>query len=79
MSDKTSQCHTCGNKLSLCTGHFGYIKLEFPVFHIGFFKALYDVLQCICKNCGRVLLSEMDRERFLKQVLNKTVDSVSSF
>ena len=30
-------------------GHFGYISLELPVFHIGFFKAIMECLQRICK------------------------------
>jgi DNA-directed RNA polymerase III subunit RPC1 len=33
-----SICETCNLKLADCAGHFGYIKLELPVFHIGYFK-----------------------------------------
>lgn len=32
-----------------CVGHFGYIKLVLPVFHIGFFKHVIGILQIICK------------------------------
>lgn len=32
-----------------CAGHYGYIKLVLPVFHIGYFKAIVSILQEICK------------------------------
>ena len=76
VSDKVSECQTCGKRLADCTGHFGYIKLELPVFHIGFFKAILDILQCICKSCSRVLLGEDDRRKYLRMITNKTIDSV---
>ena len=31
-------CKTCGEKLQVCSGHFGYIRLELPVYHAGFFS-----------------------------------------
>ena len=57
-SDKKGECVTCKGKLTDCAGHYGYIKLELPVFHIGYFKSVLTLLQCICKRCGRVLLPE---------------------
>ena len=44
-SDKKGECATCHGKLADCAGHFGYIKLELPVFHIGYFKATVSILQ----------------------------------
>lgn len=32
-----------------CVGHFGYIDLELPVFHVGYFRTTIQVLQMICK------------------------------
>ena len=32
-----------------CEGHFGHISLELPVFHIGYLKSIYNILQKICK------------------------------
>ena len=49
ISDKNSVCETCGQKLSECIGHYGHIKLELPTFHIGFFKAIIQILQNVCK------------------------------
>ena len=49
ISSKTEKCDTCGENTSVCSGHFGYIKLELPVFHIGYFKTTLFILQVICK------------------------------
>ena len=37
-SQKDQKCTTCGEGLSDCIGHFGYITLELPVFHVGYFR-----------------------------------------
>jgi DNA-directed RNA polymerase III subunit RPC1 len=49
ISAKADACGTCGRNLSECPGHWGYIQLELPVFHIGFLKATITLLQNICK------------------------------
>jgi DNA-directed RNA polymerase III subunit RPC1 len=49
ISDKGSLCATCNNKMKECVGHYGYIRLVLPVFHIGFLKHVISILQCICK------------------------------
>lgn len=56
-----SVCETCGEKLADCAGHFGYIKLELPVFHIGYFKNTLQILQSMCKSCARLLLPDEER------------------
>ena len=66
VSNKRSICETCGQALADCTGHFGYIRLELPVFHIGYFKNTVQILQCICKSCSHVLLTEDERRAFLR-------------
>lgn len=58
ISSKNGTCLTCKKKLVDCIGHFGYIKLYYPVFHIGFFKACISILQKICKSCGSLLIEE---------------------
>ena len=50
----------------MCPGHFGYVNLDLPVFHVGYFKHVVNVLQSICKECGRLLLGEDDRTRYAK-------------
>ncbi|CAM9817787.1 unnamed protein product [Ectocarpus sp. 12 AP-2014] len=51
VSDKTAVCETCSKPLVDCAGHYGHIKLELPVFHIGYFKHTLTMLQvCAAKN-----------------------------
>ena len=65
-SDKSAACETCGSKLADCPGHFAYIKLELPVFHIGYFKQLLTLLNMICKSCSRILMDNNEREACLR-------------
>ena len=48
-SQKDSSCETCGKQLADCIGHYGYIDLELPVFHVGYFRSTIMILQNICK------------------------------
>ena len=68
------ECATCRGNMVDCAGHFGYIKLELPVFHIGYFKNIISVLQCVCKNCSRILLNEDDQDMFLKRYRNPRLE-----
>lgn len=74
VSDKVSTCATCKRKLVDCAGHYGYIRLALPVFHIGFLRHTLHILQCVCKTCSRVMLSEHDRQVHLKQMRNPHTD-----
>lgn len=66
----TINCATCGKSLNECIGHFGYIDLELPVFHAGYFRAIIGILQSICKGCSRLMLTEAERKTFLTRVLS---------
>lgn len=48
-SDKSASCETCGQRMADCVGHYAYIRLVLPVFHIGYFKMVITILQDICK------------------------------
>ena len=76
VSDKVSSCATCKRKLVDCAGHFGYIKLALPVFHIGFFRHTLNLLQCICKSCSRVVLTDSERQRHLNRMRNPKTDAL---
>ncbi|KAJ2614748.1 DNA-directed RNA polymerase II core subunit rpo21 [Coemansia sp. RSA 1365] len=52
--DRNVKCHTCGESMSECPGHFGYIDLAKPVYHIGFINKVKKVLECVCWNCGKL-------------------------
>jgi len=74
VSDKVSTCATCKRKLVDCAGHFGYIHLALPVFHIGYLRHTLHLLQCICKKCSRVLLGDHERQIFLARMRNPRTD-----
>ena len=46
----------------------GYIRLELPVFHVGYVKHLVGILQCVCKSCARVMVPEDERRHFLRRL-----------
>ncbi|XP_006653556.2 DNA-directed RNA polymerase III subunit 1 [Oryza brachyantha] len=73
-ANKLGECSTCHGSFAECPGHFGYLKLALPVFNVGFFNCILDVLKCICKGCSRVLLVEKDRLEFLKKMRNPKAD-----
>jgi DNA-directed RNA polymerase III subunit RPC1 len=74
VSDKVSTCATCKLKLVDCAGHFGYIRLALPVFHIGYLRHTLHILQCICKTCSRILLSDTERLTFLARMRHPRTD-----
>jgi len=73
MSVKDALCSTCGKGLNDCVGHFGYIDLQLPVYHVGYFKAVVTVLQSICKSCSSVLLNEKMRKVFRGRLKNPNI------
>lgn len=69
-NSKDTPCQTCGKNLNDCVGHFGYIDLELPVFHVGYFRSIICILQCICKRCSNVLLSDDEKDTFRTRLSN---------
>ncbi|KAH8810736.1 hypothetical protein F5884DRAFT_842772 [Xylogone sp. PMI_703] len=69
-------CETCGEKLVQCSGHFGYVRLALPAFHIGYLRLVIMILQNICKDCARVLLTEEERRNFLKDLRRPNIDNL---
>ncbi|KAL0272113.1 UNVERIFIED_CONTAM: hypothetical protein PYX00_005208 [Menopon gallinae] len=67
---KDATCATCNKGLADCIGHFGYIDLELPVFHIGYFHSVITILQTICKTCSHVLLPEELKKGYRLKLLN---------
>lgn len=49
-----------------------YIDLPLPVFHIGFFRCVINILQSICKNptCARILLTDEKAATFRAKLRN---------
>ncbi|XP_064623865.1 DNA-directed RNA polymerase III subunit RPC1-like [Lineus longissimus] len=65
-SEKDNLCETCGKNLAECTGHYGYLDLGLPVFHIGYFRTIINILQKICKTCSHILLPADQRRGFME-------------
>lgn len=76
-SEKGQTCETCGSNMTDCPGHFGNLKLALPVFHIGYFKHTVAILQVVCKECSRVLLSQEDYSKMLKRVRTNSEPSTN--
>ncbi|XP_060520188.1 DNA-directed RNA polymerase III subunit RPC1 [Cylas formicarius] len=69
-NSKDSPCQTCGQKINECVGHFGYIDLELPVYHVGYFRSIINLLQTICKKCARVLLEDSEKDVYRHRLSN---------
>ncbi|GAB4843614.1 DNA-directed RNA polymerase III subunit 1 [Ancistrocladus abbreviatus] len=52
-------CMTCQGNVADCPGHFGCFTLELPVYNVGYFGVILDILKCICKNAWDVLQFEV--------------------
>lgn len=48
-NEKGKACSTCGKEAAECVGHYGYIRLALPVFHIGYFRPTINMLSSVCK------------------------------
>ena len=72
VSTKSDICQTWKSNYVDCPGHYGYIKLELPVYHIGFFKHIITILQWIWKGCSRFLLSDKERKIILDKKIKIT-------
>ncbi|KAI4858889.1 beta and beta-prime subunits of DNA dependent RNA-polymerase [Hypoxylon rubiginosum] len=76
ISSKTGTCSTCGLRLQDCVGHWGHVRLPLPAFHVGYIKFTVTILQDICKDCSRVLLTESDRRMYLKELRRPFIDNM---
>ncbi|OXU26333.1 hypothetical protein TSAR_003123 [Trichomalopsis sarcophagae] len=72
-----NKCGTCNKPLNECIGHFGYLDLELPVFHVGYFRSTIGILQSICKKCSQVMLNPKDKKMYLDRVLNPNLSYLS--
>ena len=76
VASKSAQCKSCEKRLQDCNGHFGHFKLVLPVYHVGYFKKVIQILQSVCKDCSCILLSEVDRRKFLGAIRKYQGDSL---
>ncbi|GMM34106.1 DNA-directed RNA polymerase III core subunit [Saccharomycopsis crataegensis] len=76
VSSKGAICQTCKGSLATCQGHFGHVRLALPVFHVGYFKQIINILKSICKSCSKILLTEDDKISFLKELRKPHTDNL---
>lgn len=48
-ANKGCKCATCHANFGDCPGHYGYLSLALPVFNVGYFTTILEILKCICK------------------------------
>ncbi len=74
--DPGIRCRTCGGRLKECLGHPGSIELARPVLHVKYIPLIEMFLRCFCSNCGKLLLSESDIEKYkIAQRIKKSKDA----
>ncbi len=54
-TDHAWNCHTCGNRKTICPGHHGSIDLKYPVKSPMFTDELLKWLRVICYHCGQLV------------------------
>jgi len=64
------RCKTCGLRVGKdkCPGHFGHIDLAMPVIHVGLVKSIRDCLRATCRGCGRILLTEKQKDEYTQEL-----------
>jgi len=74
--DPGVRCRTCGGRVKECLGHPGSIDMAKPIVHIKFVPVIELGLRCFCQNCGKLMLSEKDLEKYsLSERAKKAKDS----
>lgn len=53
VSSARNQCETCKQN-NECPGHFGFIQLKKPIYHINFINTVKQILLCVCHKCGEL-------------------------
>lgn len=73
ITDNHLECYTCGLGTNYCVGHFGHMKLEEKVYHMGYLDTVVKILNCICVRCSKLLVykNELDIIDILKNKKGK--------
>ncbi|KAE8191428.1 hypothetical protein CF336_g4873, partial [Tilletia laevis] len=69
--DRNFKCQTCGEGMAECPGHFGYLDLARPVYHIGFIGKVKKILECVCTHCGK-LKSDVNTDPIFQAIIGAT-------
>lgn len=71
-------CKTCQQNKELCPGHFGYLKLNYPVQSPLFMKDIMRWLKVACYNCGKLIAHYGGMKFRADKILNQFVKTVRS-
>lgn len=79
-TDHAWNCHTCGNKKTICPGHFGTIDLKYPVKSPMFRDELLKWLKVTCYHCGEIVVPFKTKVKAAKRLgeLVKNVRTVKT-
>ena len=69
-TDKRLRCATCKCNMSDCPGHFGFIHLVKPVFHVGFINQCLKLLKCVCYSCSKILIDDYEKYLEIRKISN---------
>jgi DNA-directed RNA polymerase beta' subunit len=58
VTDNNMYCDTCGLMTNDCPGHFGHTELAEAVFHFGYLDIVKNVLNCVCLQCSKLLITK---------------------
>jgi DNA-directed RNA polymerase II subunit RPB1 len=78
--DRKMKCETCTASMAECPGHFGYLELAKPMFHIGFLKTVLSIMRCVCFNCSKILADEvllMSFSRVVRECVLNNINLIS--
>jgi DNA-directed RNA polymerase II subunit RPB1 len=74
-NERNERCNTCNCNANDCPGHFGYISLFKPVFHITYITECVNILQRICKFCSKLLNQEIKSKKKKCSFCHKEVNN----
>lgn len=74
VSDYHILCDTCGLTTNDCPGHFGHIELAEEVFHYGYLDTVKNILNCVCLNCSKLLISKNRDE--ISEIVDNSVGKI---
>ena len=66
--DKIATCVKCGQNSDNCTGHFGHIELNIPVYNPFLLNQMLKLLNAKCFNCHKLKLSLKDTAYLLMKL-----------
>lgn len=80
ITTKSGICATCFRDYINCPGHFGYIKLPFPVYNPLFASLAAKVLSSVCPTCASMYLTQeqLEKEGISETSLNTRLEAIAA-